>query len=396
MIDAGRRNELRALFSALQDGTLSSEDHARLERALAADADARQLWFLHCDLETGLAEWAAAREQQPAANVIAAPRSVFRRAWRWAAPIAAMAALFVLTWRLVDRPPRTAPEAPATGLAVLGRTVGVEWEGEPLNPGTVLSRGTLRLKSGAALVEFYSGARVVVEGPAEFELLGAGEAYLHAGKINAHVPPPARGFAVGSANLKVVDHGTDFGFEIKADAAPEVHVFTGEVEITRATVPPLSLRHGEAVRLEGGALTRMPATRSSFLTELELAQRDLTQAQARIAAMREATSALVQESATLIYFTFHEGDPTERRVENRKATAGPETHGVIIGGTWTDGRWPGKRALEFRGEGDRVRCTAAQPMSEVTLLAWVRVNSLPRAQNVLLASDSEQPGALHW
>ena len=57
-------------------------------------------------------------------------------------------------------------EPKANGVAVLARAVGVEWDGAAYVAGAVLAPGTLRLKSGAALVEFYSGARVVLEGSA--------------------------------------------------------------------------------------------------------------------------------------------------------------------------------------------------------------------------------------
>ena len=39
------------------------------------------------------------------------------------------------------------------------------------------------LKSGHAQIEFYSGARVILEGPAEFELISRTEAFCKRGKL---------------------------------------------------------------------------------------------------------------------------------------------------------------------------------------------------------------------
>ncbi len=391
------RNQLAALFAAKCDGTISKDDHALLEKLLSENADARRQWFLHCDIETGMADWAATRgarrEFFPAAE---SPATSSRR---WLVPFAA-AALLVLGaiawWPRTTSPNNVAIAEPkSNGVAVLSRAVGVEWtDGVERTSGAVLEPGTLRLKSGAALVEFYSGARLIVEGPAELRLVSAGEAFLQSGKINAHVPPQAVGFTVNSPTMKVVDHGTDFGITVGSGTAPEVHVFTGKVEVASASLAPRALNGGEAARFDGTAVQSIPAARASFVTEDELSRRDSALGLARLAAWREAARGLSADAATLIHYTFDES--TERSIPNQSAGAPPDSHGSIVGSAWTEGRWPGKNALQFRSESDRIRFTAAQPIHAITLLAWVRVDALPRWQNVLLSTDSEQPGALRW
>ena len=56
--DAGA---LCAKFAALLDGTLSEVEQAELDRLLAGSAEARRLWYLHCDMDVALADWSAAR-----------------------------------------------------------------------------------------------------------------------------------------------------------------------------------------------------------------------------------------------------------------------------------------------------------------------------------------------
>ena len=398
-------NDLPALIASKLDGTISDTDHARLERLLTESTEARSQWFLHSDIETGMADWAAVRRELDLQKAVPFPipaAGAVRPLWRWLLPLASAAAIMLTAiWWIRDHStqPSTADaaieEPKANGVAVLARAVGVEWaDGNERASGTVLEAGLLRLRSGAALVEFFSGARVVMEGPTEFQLVSSGEAFLRSGKINAHVPPQAVGFTVNSPTMKVVDHGTDFGVTVGSGAAPEVHVFTGKVEVASASLAPRALNGGEAARFDGTAVQSIPAARASFVTEDELSRRDSALAVQRLAAWREAARGLSADAATLIHYTFDES--TERSIPNQSAGAPPDSHGSIVGSAWTEGRWPGKNALQFRSESDRIRFTAAQPIHAITLLAWVRVDALPRWQNVLLSTDSEQPGALRW
>jgi len=398
--------ELRALFLALNEGTISPTELEKLEGILTASAEARQLWFLHCDIETGLANWAEARRLK--SLVIPFPPAERRSAkpvGKKLVPLAAAAlALIAASWWLRERDGRqTANSHPVTvepaasGVAVLSRTADVQWEDGIDRPArTVLVPDTLRLKSGSALIEFYSGARMVVEGPAELRLVSGGEAYLVSGKVNAHVPAQARGFSVESANLRVVDRGTDFGLAVTKDAAPEVHVFKGKVEVALAQSAPQSLNEGEAVKVEHGALQAMPAARAEFLTEDALNHRADELAAGRFVSWRQAARMLDANRAAVVHYTFEEAKREDQRVANQCQGAEPQTNGSVIGSGWTDGRWLGKRALEFRGEGDRIRFVMSAPQHAATFLAWVRVDSLGRWQNALATSDSDAPGAVHW
>lgn len=405
-MNADDLNELRTLFAAMSDGTITSEKAVLLETRLAASAEARRLWFLHCDIETGLADWAAARHELGEAVPFAkrdGKMKPARHGYRGLAAFAAASAFIMLLgvwWAGVFDAARVVKEAPATTVAVLTRGAGVIWEGDAdIRPGTALAPSTLHLKAGAAQVEFYSGARVIVEGPAQLELLSTGEAFLHSGKINAHVPPLAKGFTIFMKDATVVDYGTDFGISVSEHEAPEVHVFTGRVEVETAHAAPRSLTQGEAVKVEARALQPMPAKREEFLSEAELVRRDASSAQQRVAQWRAASESLDADPACMVHYTFDAPDPAARTITNHTASATPNSHASVVGCRWTGtGRWPGRRALEFRSEGDRLRFHAQPPapLHAVTLLAWVRVEALPRWQHVLMAVDTEEVGALRW
>src|SRR6185503_1124510 len=101
--------------------------------------------------------------------------------------------------------------------------------GAPLEP------GWLRLKSGLAQIVFYSGARVVIEGPIELQLISPTEASCLNGRLTAEIPPQARGFRVGTPQMNVTDLGTSFGLDVK-ERRTDLHVFKGSVEFHSTTV----------------------------------------------------------------------------------------------------------------------------------------------------------------
>ncbi|MGD0537664.1 MAG: hypothetical protein ABSC03_08460 [Verrucomicrobiota bacterium] len=69
---------------------------------------------------------------------------------------------------------------------------------------------------------------------------------------------------------------------------------------------------------------------------------------------------------------------------------------TIVGCQGTEGRWPGKQALEFRSVSDRVRFNAPGEFGALTLSAWVNVKGLDRQFNSLFMCDGFDPGKIHW
>jgi hypothetical protein len=67
-----------------------------------------------------------------------------------------------------------------------------------------------------------------------------------------------------------------------------------------------------------------------------------------------------------------------------------------VGAAWSAGRWPNKPALEFKSQGDRFRFEVPGQFEALTLMAWVRVDSLPNPFNSLLMPTRYQTGSLHW
>ena len=244
--------ELRELCDKLLDGSITAADRARLESLVLGDASLRRLYVelmhQHATLRQSASRIGDATPAEllrtlPGAGPANVIRGPFLRGWMKAA---AAIAIGTAAWWLVPRP------APAT-LATLVETNGARWENSalPTAPGSRLAAGRLRLADGVARIIFQSGAEVSLEAPAELELTGPNACFLHTGALTAHVPERAKGFVVGTANARLVDHGTDFGISTDATGRAQVQVLQGEVELEHG-------RNGEKLRLltrESAAVT---------------------------------------------------------------------------------------------------------------------------------------------
>jgi ferric-dicitrate binding protein FerR (iron transport regulator) len=402
------RNMLYDLFGQSVDGTLTDADHARLEAMLSADAAARRLWYEFSDLETGLADWAAVEGQSSdVAAVSFRPTlaSVERRPsfpWRFAASLAAMLLLSVAAaWWFG---PWASSEEPFAGVAVLARAVDVEWStpGDERSVGAVFGPGTVRLRRGAVQFDFYSGARVVLEGPAEVRLVSSMEVGLIAGRVRAQVPPQAEGFVVDGPNFRVVDRGTEFGVAVAADAA-EVHVFQGEVELAAPDQPQAvrTLTAGQAVQHTATAWSDGPANTAAFLNEATIADQESRRAQSRCEAWRAAAEQWDRDPAAVVHFRFDTLKQSDSPfnlgdLTNSVVGAAPSTMGRVVGCEVVQGRWPTSRALQWCGQGDRIRFRSEQPLRHVSFVAWVRVPHLSEGLGSLVCGGGDAVGTMHW
>ncbi len=286
-------------------------------------------------------------------------------------------------------------EETTAAVALLAGSVGTSWEADSMQPveGAPLSPGWLRLKTGAVQIEFYQGARVSLEAPAALRLISSGEAFCERGKLRAHVPPQAKGFRIHTENGTVVDLGTAFGIEV-GETGVDVHVFEGEVELHQTSGELLPLREGEAAVLAANAPKRSADT-TAFSRLEELAGDQDRRQRAAFERWQAAGQALDSDAGLLLRFDFQDAVST-RMLRNGSTAADALPNGSIVGTRWTQGRWPMKKALEFRTVSDRVRTSVPGELSRFTLVMRVRVDALPRKFNSLFMSEGWLDRKIHW
>ncbi len=286
----------------------------------------------------------------------------------------------------------------STAVAMLTRAVDARWaQGtSPLRVGSALDPGWLRLESGLAQVVFYSGARLVIEGPTELQLVSRSEAVCPSGRLLAEVPQPARGFRLRTDHLNMVDLGTAFGID-STHARTEVHVFKGKVEVQPGTVGRQLLGEGQATAVQANAPPRlMAASMTAFTAMLEFQERSLASEAFRYERWQFANAQLNQDPSLLVHLDFENLSGSDWTLRNAAEKNRSVPEATIVGCQPAEGRWREKQALEFQSVNDRVRLDVPGDLDALTLSAWVCVKGLDRQFNSLFMSDGFEPGTVHW
>ena len=399
--------EFDEAVAAVCHGSASEEQLRALNGLLRSDAAARDEYILRLELHSRLASepdlFAATTENITSPeNVLRIPsrRKLGTQQTKWVLALAACIALvatgwFALRWsRQNDRTGAT-----SKAVAMLNRVVDAQWNANTEAPrlGAPLEPGRLRLKSGLVQIVFYSGARVVIEGPAEFQIVSPNEAAFRNGRLTAEVPPQARGFRVGTPQMNVTDLGTSFGLDVK-DRRTELQVFKGSVEFqASAGAAKQNLKEGAgAVAESSRPLKLIAADPKAFASLFELQIKSSAAEVLRHKQWRSGSSRLDEDPSLLVHFDFEQTDTSEWRLRNTSARKDAAADGTIVGCQWTEGRWPDKHALEFRSVNDRVRLDVPGDYESLTLAAWARVQGLDRQINSLFMSDGFEAGTVHW
>ncbi|MBA4190644.1 MAG: hypothetical protein C0467_21875 [Planctomycetaceae bacterium] len=392
------------LLDCYLTGTLSQDQAVRLLSLLESHPDLGSELLDQFTLDAKMRDLAGQDLQVAPPREVTEKASTIRPARKlpWVvAALAIAAAIVVLTVRISGPtispvPTPSGEESTTVAVAVLTRTVGAEWA-EPQNVlvvGAALEPGWLKLTAGLAEVEFFSGARVVLQGPAEFRLLSSNEAFCKTGRLTAEVPTHASGFRIGTPQGSLIDRGTAFGLSVST-AGAEVHVFQGKVELHR-TAGQHDLTTGQAVAVaHGGVDRRLPADPTGFVTRPDLDRRENDATAQQREKWGTSARAWNADPALLVRFDF-EGPSAARTLRNAASNGSPVGSGTVVGCERADGHWPGKGALEFGRVGDRVRLAVPGELQSLSLLTRVRVGGLDRRYNSLLMSDAFDPGAVHW
>lgn len=147
----------------------------------------------------------------------------------WAAAAAAVIALYL---SITFEP---TPGAPEESVAEVSREIdGVLWatDAAPVE-NRYFARGRYRLESGLVTVQFASGAELSIEAPAEFEVRGEREAFVHAGTamLTKNTSISGLAFSLNTEALKLGESGETIGLVANNEASAEAVVFDGDAEI---------------------------------------------------------------------------------------------------------------------------------------------------------------------
>ncbi|QEG39308.1 LamG-like jellyroll fold domain-containing protein [Roseimaritima ulvae] len=406
------------------DGQASEEELAQLEDMLRSDSAFRKnyLRYLNVDMALATLPNSSNRPVGTAEPPLRQDLPTIHRRWfsspRVAGWLVIGAALLLLVGALFyqsihgdhDAPPiplayqdGAAPvDVSDTGVAVLTRVAGLQGTSiEAWRVGQTIPPGSMAWDAGLLQLEFYGGATVVAEGPAEIEILDEARVVCHRGRLRAHVPEPARGFAVLAPSFELVDLGTEFGLNVSSSGRAEVHVFDGKVELydaqsNRRADTRRELNAGDALTVERDGTSQPTAARDAdFVTPRRLGTMTAVHRQQQLRDWQAFRDSLHNDPRVVAYFPFDRSDSEDRLLIGDGADD-QKIEGAIVGCEWSQGRWPGKSSLQFKRPGDRVRITIPGQFKSLTYSSWVRVDGLDRLRNSLLLTDGFAKHGIHW
>lgn len=177
-----------------------------------------------------------------------------RSSWKnWAVPLglaAAVAVGFFSAGPRKDGDPIVAPEHIAT---ITDTNKAADALG--LQIGQPLLAGDISIPEGVEIgLAMRNGARLEINGPADFYLRDESHIELKKGRVQTYAPEYAHGFTINTEDGKIIDLGTRFITSTGTELGTEVHVKEGLVE-TDIDDLITQLKEGQAGILKDGKLT---------------------------------------------------------------------------------------------------------------------------------------------
>jgi hypothetical protein len=328
--------ELRSLLARCGDAPMSQAEIERLNELLAADSQAQQMFADYAMLdaclemvwndadEQEIGDFAneSACEEETAPIVIQAspvlhaslsslhlPLGGLMFSYSVAAVVVAVGLLVGWACHVslpVDRqdiagknPPSTPVpahrESSTVSVALITGMVDCRWvdpHEAPVGFDRIALGRKYALISGLMEISYDTGARVILQGPCEYEVCSEAGGYLVFGKSTARIekkdsekpgrdlskPTSLELFSIRTPTATVVDLGTEFGVEVDKSGASMTHVYQGKVELrvgdgTVAKIKAVSLNKGESARVKIGksqapVVVRQAAQANRFVRQM--------------------------------------------------------------------------------------------------------------------------------
>ncbi len=406
--------QLEKLLDAYFEGNLDATSREDLDQLITSSGDARKKFWDRAGIEGSLESWAARSRGESMA--IPAPAARLPTAWKRHLPAIsgwAAAAALLVAWLVQTHPAAKSPAPPAsdsaslpppvvtvtheTPVAYLSRVNGLAADSH-MRPGQSLVAGReVTLREGLLELDFYSGARVSIQGPARFVPESDMRLTVAEGSVQVDVPDSAKGFKLVLPDGTVTDFGTSFGVVVTKEKTSRLQVSRGEIELAGTK------DGGAAKRIFQGQAFSLAETNGSkpiafhpMAVEASLESNSAADDRRRAAGWDELCAALATDPSLLVHFRFLPDEEGSREILNRSSAPNTPRTGTVIAAEWSRGRWEGKPALAFHNPADRVRVDIPGEYPQATFLAWVKVDSLPRRYNGLFLSEFGIPGETHW
>lgn len=145
-------------------------------------------------------------------------------------PLFSMAAMLILILYVIF-----VPNVDKVEVATLTDSLDAQWAESSVSTRKdarlMTNHSPLMLRKGYAELVFDNNTKVVIEAPAEFQVISYDQIKLTYGRLYATVPQEALGFIVSTPTTKIIDLGTEFGVQADINGTTELHVVKGKTTL---------------------------------------------------------------------------------------------------------------------------------------------------------------------
>ena len=243
-------DEFEQLAAAVLDETAASEERRRFNALLREFPELGQVYLEQARMHAMLETCAGLRKSEDGGRrteVGGLRASVLASRW-WKVAAAVLCVSLAGLWSISRR----AEIERLSVLTVRTSRLGQWSDGREVTVGTVLQAGVWRWQSGLVELVTAAGITLLVEAPADMEIVDAMHARLFAGKLVVRMPKGRSGFVVDTPDVSVLDLGTEFGVSVSPAGESQVQVYDGKVRAETSTTIRKELCAGETVRATSG------------------------------------------------------------------------------------------------------------------------------------------------
>lgn len=385
------------LLDDLLEGDISEADFLRLEAEMIVDEDARVAYYNRLKLQSGLE-----KEAQAAAGA-GASNSVLRRKGSFDPfLLAAVGALLLLVAVLAfkikqDSAPQVAEEPVATGFGVIAELSAASWGNKVrISRGDLVPGKELHLESGVVRIELFNGVVIFLAGESEFALVSdrefrlvKGESQIRASGLDEDftLTTPV-GVVSGKGVFSVATTGSQTSVRIDQGAGIWNPTVNGKRSEQGTKLSGFETITGS---VDGSLEQDVAPLLSNRDWEKELRD-DRTE---RIRLWEKSRERLKKDQRLLVYFSMDESiSDSSTRLQDLSVK---KSDGSIIRAERSANRWSdAAAALDFTPTGSRVRLDIPGDHKSLTLMCWVKIDSLDRLYNSLFLTDGHELHEPHW
>ena len=223
---------------------------------------------------------------------------------------------------------------------------------------------------------------------------------------SSFIPNPL--FSVRTPTATVTDLGTEFGVEVDKQGGTSAHVFHGVVEV-QATAhgshrcQAIQLNENESAQVQrdssgpGMVTHRGVADAAAFVRPEQLPKLAEELRRRPFRRWEVYNQELRKDPSLLAFYNFQQKKDSPSILANVAGNDTKSLDGMIENAAWCSGCMIGKDTLRFTGRSDYVQINLPQKVDNLTLAAWVYVESLDNILNGLLMTEgNHREGQVHW